>query len=212
MAKKLKAVNEGNEGQLAEVVRNSAQQIWQAGLGALVKAQREGGDAFAKLVKDGADVQQRSQQAVGEKASGVAQAVAKLADSIGKQAAGSLEKLGSVVEHRVSRSLHSLGVPTQTDIQALTLQIEQLNKSVNMLLGREAGTVKATAEKKTGEKKTPAKAARKTVAKPSRKPAVKPVAKAEIKPVAETVKLSAATEEAASAPAKKNVEPIASEA
>lgn len=159
MAKKLKAVEEANDTQLADAVRNSAQQIWQAGLGALVKAQKEGGDAFAKLVKDGADAQQRTQQLAEEKFSGVAQTVARLADNFGKQAVGSWERLGSVFEDRVSRSLHSLGIPTQNDIQALTMQIEALNESVNMLLGREA-TAKAAAEKPAARRPV-AKAARK---------------------------------------------------
>lgn len=164
MVKKLKKVADTNDGQLAETVRNSAQQIWQAGLGALVRAQREGGDAFAKLVKDGAEVQHRTQQVAEEKFSGVALSVARLADSLGKQAAGSWEKLGTAVEDRVSRSLQGLGIPSQNDIHALTRQIEALNKSVDVLLGRELPSKRRVA---SSEKAT----VKKTLARASKKPA-----------------------------------------
>lgn len=164
MAKKTKAATEVNDTQLADAVRNSAQQIWQAGLGALVRAQREGGDAFAKLVKDGAEVQHRTQQMAGEKFSGVALTVARLADTLGKQAAGSWEKIGNAVEDRVSRSLQGLGIPSQDDIHALTRQIEELNKSVNSLLGREAPVKrKVTATAKAGGRKSLPSAEKKPV-------------------------------------------------
>lgn len=165
MAKKLKAAAESSDAQLAETIRNSAQQIWQAGLGALVRAQREGGDAFAKLVKDGAEVQHRTQQMAEEKFSGVALSVARLADNLGKQAAGSWEKLGSAFEDRVSRSLKGMGIPSQNDIHALTRQIEELNKSVNVLLGREGAPKKrALSAAKSGVKKALPKAGKKSAA------------------------------------------------
>ncbi|MEN9867996.1 MAG: hypothetical protein RL748_3586, partial [Pseudomonadota bacterium] len=53
MVKKLKATGKTDDKQLASAVRTSAQQIWQAGLGAFAKAQEEGGKVFTKLVKEG---------------------------------------------------------------------------------------------------------------------------------------------------------------
>ena len=41
-----------DEQQFAEAVRASAQQIWQAGLGAFGKAQEESSKMFASLIKD----------------------------------------------------------------------------------------------------------------------------------------------------------------
>src|SRR5471032_980086 len=58
MAKKLQAKDEDQ--QLTEAVRSSAQQIWQAGLGAFAKAQEEGGRVFSRLVKDCTDLQKRT--------------------------------------------------------------------------------------------------------------------------------------------------------
>ena len=44
-------------------IKDSAQQIWLAGLGAFAKMQQEGSKAFEALVKDGAGVQKKTQQA-----------------------------------------------------------------------------------------------------------------------------------------------------
>ena len=46
-------------------VKDSAQQIWQAGLGAFAKAQAEGTRAFEALVKEGTALQRKTQAAAG---------------------------------------------------------------------------------------------------------------------------------------------------
>ena len=153
MVKKLKAQTESDDMQLAEAVRASAQQIWQAGLGAFAKAQDEGGKVFAKLVKEGTELQKRTQQLANGK-------VSEVVDNVSKQAAGSWDKLEQVFEDRVSRSLKSLGIPTQDDIQALTRRVEELSKEVAALSGKKPPTRK-TAAKKVAAKKP----ARKTAAK-----------------------------------------------
>lgn len=56
MTKKPKAPPESNDKDLAEAIRSSAQQIWQAGLGALAKAHAEGDKMFAGLVLEGTDL------------------------------------------------------------------------------------------------------------------------------------------------------------
>ena len=57
MVKKLKALSEN---QLAQTVRESAQQIWLAGLGAYAKAQEEGNKVFDALVKEGETIQKKT--------------------------------------------------------------------------------------------------------------------------------------------------------
>src|SRR6218665_2900610 len=53
--KRQKSETEKKKGkaQFASTVKNSAQQIWLAGLGAFSKAQQEGGKVFEALVKEG---------------------------------------------------------------------------------------------------------------------------------------------------------------
>lgn len=161
MVKKLKALAKSDDTQLAEAVRTSAQQIWQAGLGAFAKAQEEGGKVFAKLVKEGTELQKRTQQLANGKVSEVTGTVVKMADNVSKQAAGSWDKLEQVFEDRVSRSLKSLGVPTQDDIQTLTKRVEELSKAVAALSGKKPAATKTAAKP----------AAKKAVAKPAAKKA-----------------------------------------
>lgn len=172
MAKKLKALSKADDIQLADAVRTSAQQIWQAGLGAFAKAQDEGGKVFAKLVKEGTELQKRTQQLANGKVSDVTGTVVKMADNVSKQAAGSWDKLEQVFEDRVSRSLKSLGVPTQDDIDALTKRVEDLSKAVAVLSGKKVPAPRATATKlaKPTTKKLAAKtAAKKTTSKSTTK-------------------------------------------
>ncbi|HSH89586.1 MAG TPA: phasin family protein, partial [Ramlibacter sp.] len=55
--------------QLSGTVKESAQQIWLAGLGAFAKAQEEGGKVFEALVKEGTSIQRKTQAAAEEKIS-----------------------------------------------------------------------------------------------------------------------------------------------
>ncbi|TFW05075.1 polygranule-associated protein [Oxalobacteraceae bacterium OM1] len=174
MVKKLKALAKADDKQLAEAVRTSAQQIWQAGLGAFAKAQEEGGKVFAKLVKDGTDLQKRTQRLADGKIGEVAGTVNRVADSVSKQAAGSWDKLEKVFEDRVSRSLKSLGVPTQKDIQALTKRVEELNKAVAALSGKKPSASRAVKSAAKSAAKTPAKKA--AVKAPAKKAARKSAA------------------------------------
>lgn len=166
MVKKRKPLAKSDDSQLAEAVRTSAQQIWQAGLGAFAKAQEEGDNVFAKLVKEGTDLQKRTKQLAGGKVSDATDTVTELADNASVQASGSRDKLEQVFEDRVSRSLKSLGVPTQKDIQMLTKRVEELSRAVAMLSAKKVAAAKSPAVKApvktTAKKATADKPARKT--------------------------------------------------
>jgi Poly(hydroxyalcanoate) granule associated protein (phasin) len=49
------------DSQMAQTVKDSAQQIWLAGMGAFSKAQAEGGKVFETLVKEGMNLQRKTQ-------------------------------------------------------------------------------------------------------------------------------------------------------
>ena len=59
----------------ANAVKDSAQQIWQAGLGAFHRAQAEGSKAFEALVKEGVTLQRKTQSAAEDK---IAEATSKM--------------------------------------------------------------------------------------------------------------------------------------
>ncbi|HEX8614698.1 MAG TPA: phasin family protein [Telluria sp.] len=189
MVKKLKPQAIEDDSQLADAVRASAHQIWQAGLGAFAKAQEEGSRVFSKLVQEGNDLQKRTRSMAEDKAGGVAEGAASVAELVARQASGSWDKMEQVFEDRVTRALAGMGVPTRAEVEALALRVEELSKLVAQLSGNAAP---ATAAAKPAAK-TPAKAPTRTpaAAKPAAEPAVKPTAakppapkKAAAKPVA----------------------------
>lgn len=181
MVKKLKELTQDKE--LASAVRSSAQQIWQAGLGAFAKAQEEGGRVFSKLVKEGTEFQKRAEDKVAD----VSDGVSKLADGVGKQASGSWDKLEQVFEERVARALATIGVPMQNDIAALHAKIDALSLQVAALSGKAAPAPKPKAAVKPAVKAAPksvAKAAPKAaIAKAPAKPAVRAAPRTAAKPV-----------------------------
>lgn len=164
MGKKLKALAGGlTESQLALTVKESAHQIWLAGLGAFAKAQGEGSKVFEALVKEGENIQSRTRKLTDE----------KIAEVAGK-AAGTWDKLEQVFEDRVARALSSLGVPSKKDIDKLSRRVLELTAVVQSL----------TEEKAAAAAKPAAKAAAKPAAKAAAKPAATATAKAVAKPAA----------------------------
>ena len=163
MVKKLKAMAEAksDRSQLASAIRDSAQQIWLAGLGAFAKAQEEGGKVFEALVKEGTSIQRRTRAMTEEKIGEVTGKVTKAAGDISKQATHSWDKLEQVFEDRVSRALTRLGVPTSKEVQSLMARVEALNENVQALSGKAPARPKqARAARKPAAK---APAVRKTV-------------------------------------------------
>jgi poly(hydroxyalkanoate) granule-associated protein len=113
MGKKLKELaGDVNENQLASTVKESAQQIWLAGLGAFAKAQEEGGKVFDALVKEGESIQSKTRKMTDE----------KIARWPARQR-GTWDRLEQVFEDRVARALGSLGVPSKQDIDRLSKRV-----------------------------------------------------------------------------------------
>ena len=148
--------------QLSGTIKDSAQQIWLAGLGAFAKAQEEGGKVFDTLVKEGMSIQRKTQAAAEEKISEATNRMASMATDLSSKASGQWNKMEGIFEERVSRALNKLGVPSAKDIDALIARIDELNRNVARLSAK-SGTKAAaggTAAKVT--RKRPA--ARKTAA------------------------------------------------
>ena len=138
MGKKLKALAGGlTENQLAMTVKDSAQQIWLAGLGAFAKAQQEGGKVFEALVREGQALQRKTQDAAGEQLSEAAQRMGHLASGLGERAAGQWDRLEGIFEERVAKALQRLGVPTAQEVQALRERVAALEEALDdALAGR----------------------------------------------------------------------------
>jgi poly(hydroxyalkanoate) granule-associated protein len=132
--------------QLSGTVRESAQQIWLAGLGAFAKAQEEGGKVFEALVKEGTAIQRKTQAAAEEKISEATNRMATMATDISAKASGQWGKLEDIFEERVAKALNKLGVPSSKDIDVLVARIDELNRNVAKLGAKGAGATRAPAQ------------------------------------------------------------------
>jgi poly(hydroxyalkanoate) granule-associated protein len=150
MAKRLKTKSVINtKGIAAKAITESAQQIWQAGLGAFARAQQEGGKFFEQLVQQGKKLESTTRQA----AETAMRTVKKQAAESVDEATGRWDKLEQVFEERVSRSLNKLGVLTAKDVDQLTRKVADLNDSVRALMAKQGVKGKATAARKPAAKR-----------------------------------------------------------
>lgn len=102
-----------------QAMRESVEQVWLAGLGALALTEEEGSKFFRALVKKGEGIEKRSR--------------ARLSDTM--QAArnapsNTLSKLERQVDTTLENVMHRLGVPTRTEINSLSRRIEGLAQSM----------------------------------------------------------------------------------
>jgi len=196
MVKKLQknTTAKSSHAHLTGSVKDSAQQIWQAGLGAFTRAQAEGSKAFESLVKEGVSIQRKTAAAAEEKISEATNKMSNMATDITSKASGQWDKLENIFEERVAKALNKLGVPSAKDVNALIARIEELNKAVQKLSAK-APVAKAVPQSAAGKVKATepkVKAATKKAKVVTPKAAVKPAAKR-------------------SAPARKAAQPAATE-
>lgn len=169
MVKKLKSTSENKsspaagllDSALAGSVKDSAQQIWLAGMGAFSKAQAEGGKVFEALVKEGLNLQRKTQGMAEEKISEVTGKMSAMAGNVTSKAGQNWDKLESIFEQRTAKALNTLGVPTAKDVEALAKRVDELAAAVARL-----------------SKGAPAKPAPKAAAKAAPKTEASPAAKA----------------------------------
>ena len=129
MPKKLRDLaHEAPETQLTAKVRESANQIWLAGLGAFAKAQQEGAKMFETLVAEGEQFQERTKTVADER-------IAEMRT----KATGTWDKLEQVFEERVARALHSLSVPSRKDVDVLSRRVAELTEIAKKLSDEREG-------------------------------------------------------------------------
>jgi poly(hydroxyalkanoate) granule-associated protein len=146
MVKKLKSLSQkksaGTAGlldsELAGSIRDSAQQIWLAGMGAFAKAQAEGGKVFDALVKEGMSLQKRTQGKAEEKIGEVTGRMSAMAETVTSKAGQNWDKLESIFEQRTAKALGRLGVPTAKELDALSKRVDALAGAVEALGGTPA--------------------------------------------------------------------------
>ena len=128
-----KAASDAPNDQLASAVRDSAEQIWLAGLGAFAKAQQEGTKVFEALVREGDLLQRRTRAVTEERLEEVADRFTEATTQLTRQASQSWDRLEQVFEDRVARALSHLGVPSTRDIRELTEMLKALDQRISEL-------------------------------------------------------------------------------
>ena len=103
------------------LIKESAHEIWLAGLGALSLAEDESGKLFKALVKRGKVFEEDTKDRLDE--------LKKKLD-MRKAAAGAIDKIGDAVDDGVTEMLHRLGLPTKREIDGLSKRVERLTKAL----------------------------------------------------------------------------------
>ena len=174
MVKRLKDIAESSSGdsKLGDTIRDSAQQIWLAGLGAFSKAQEEGVKVFDALVQEGKGLEEKTRKVTRERMGNMSERMGAVSETVNKAATqataktnAAWDRIEQVFEDRVARSLKSLGVPTDSAVTSLTKQIDELSAEVRSLRAARSASAagaKSPARKATGTKRaarTPTKSA-----------------------------------------------------
>ena len=129
----------------AQRVRESAQQIWSAGLAAFAKAQGEGGKVLDDLATETAKLQRKARAAeAGLQAT--ANRMSDLAGEVGVRTGQQWDKLESIFEDRVARAMARLGMPSSDDFARLSSRIDALAAAVAALQGQGSSTSAPTAK------------------------------------------------------------------
>ena len=124
-----------------EQMKQSAHEIWQAGLGAFAKAQQEGSKAFDNLVKEGSKWQEATlaaQARMTEAAAKAGHMASDMAQDMGQRASGQLDRLESIFEERVAKAMQHLGLPSAQELAELKARVEKLETELASLKAKSA--------------------------------------------------------------------------
>ena len=140
MVKKLKSLSAKKssagagllDSHLAQTVKDSAQQIWLAGMGAFSKAQEEGGKVFETLVKEGMSLQKKTQGLAEDKISEVTGKMSAMAGTVTSKAGQNWDKLETIFEQRTAKAMAKLAE------RSMQLQVTVLEDHIYVGNGRDS--------------------------------------------------------------------------
>jgi poly(hydroxyalkanoate) granule-associated protein len=117
------------EPSIAEKVKESASQIWLAGLGAYSKAEKEGNKLFDTLVRDGERLEDKTRSYLDRQINVAREKV----EEVKAKASGSWNKVERAFDERVATALHRLNIPVQSDVQRIVDRLDQLAEQIEKL-------------------------------------------------------------------------------
>jgi poly(hydroxyalkanoate) granule-associated protein len=122
------AKKNGKKTQTVPMLKESAHDIWLAGLGAFALAGEEGGRLFRQLVKRGEGMEKVNKTRIHK--------LATRAESLQGDARQAVARLATPIEAGMTNAMHRLGVPTRKEIATLTKRVEELTRVVAKSKGK----------------------------------------------------------------------------
>ncbi|MGD2114362.1 MAG: phasin family protein [Acidobacteriota bacterium] len=107
-------------------LKESAQRIWLAGLGALAVAEEEGTKAFNSLVDRGREWEAHGKERVRER-------VEEVRSKARSRFEGRFEEVEEMIDERITDAMHRFGVPSREEIHDLSSKVEELTKKIEAL-------------------------------------------------------------------------------
>lgn len=117
------------DAQLPGRIKDSARQIWLAGLGAFNKAEEDTGRFFERLVQEGEQMENRTRGVVEKQLKSVEDRV----EGVRERATGTWDKLEHLFDQRVSGALRRLGMYRQEDVMTLEKRVERLEAELEVM-------------------------------------------------------------------------------
>lgn len=129
-----------NTNEVTNQVKESAKNIYLAGMGAVSMAQEEAVKLYTKgskesqkfydqLIKEGKKFEKKSKKSVNE----TTEMAEKKVKSLKAYANEQVEKIERLFEARVENALHKLDIPTGEDMEKLSQKIDALTKEIKKL-------------------------------------------------------------------------------
>lgn len=137
---------------------HSALHVWQAGLGALGLAQKEGTKLLKALIAEGGELDKKARKHAAERIDAMEQTFDQARDT----ATGLLGRLEKSFDDRFQAALSRFGVPTRKEMEELRAQLEAFKK------GGATPASKRTSAKKPAAKTPAAKKSAAKRAKPAK--------------------------------------------
>lgn len=132
------AKKNGHKVRAVPMLKESAHEIWLAGLGAFALAGEEGSRVFRSLVKKGEGLEKTNKARINK--------LAERADDMRVDARSAVAKLATPIEAGMTNAMHRLGVPTRKEIATLTRRVEELTRVVSKSKNRGAARVRRVAK------------------------------------------------------------------
>jgi poly(hydroxyalkanoate) granule-associated protein len=114
---------------LSRKIKDSARQIWLAGLGAYNKAEEDAGKVFNKLVQEGEDIERKTRGVLEKQFKVVEDRV----EEVKGRASNTMDKLESVFDERVSKALDRLRIPNYLEFKKLKEEVGSLKERIEEL-------------------------------------------------------------------------------